>query len=241
MVESSSAAQQSNNEPTAIGGEPDIIVAIDRLEHQLSQRLTRLKKLKELLAKTRKSLESKTKPAAAATSLLSHLRKESTDLFAINTAEVAAATDAFLKSWQSSGESGFGEALLRASEEHKIDLRSTRDGFLVGPFELVVNFPKESATPSYAHEDICGVRLEPDQIVKNVLDLRNSLLRKPDNLSELAEQLAEAIRVTKIDQHRVDQSRISVERKPLLSRRQRPEFVVQLPLRRHPQNFSNAR
>src|SRR5262245_54929315 len=70
-------------EPPTGTPEQKVIGEIDRLEHQLVQRLSTLKKLKDVLSRTRKSIQTRNKPISTLITFVSQVRRDSAQLTAI--------------------------------------------------------------------------------------------------------------------------------------------------------------
>jgi len=205
MEHSSTSFSESSLDSDARRGAVEILRAFEQVESKLAVQLVAAKKLRDAFAKTRKALSDKSRPLSALNSLITDLQKVSGDLQPPDTTQLILRIKTLLGQLKDGVEEDFVETLRKEAETAGLMFKKATDGFIFGPFLIIVNWSTERVALRYAKADLDkGLPLDAQAVTTRVDEHRRVLLLPPARLDAVAEDLGEAIRVAVARQKRVD-------------------------------------
>lgn len=173
-----------------IGG---IVRDLESSEHQFTTYLATVKKAKDRLVAAKNEIP-KGKPVTRLTSLIADLRAVSA-VPAPNLPQLIAELERHVRLLAESFGGTITNELRQHAEAQKMSFKPLSEGFVLGPFAVTLNVPKESANLTYAKVPlVSGMPLDPSLIVKTAQEWMAKLLEVPA-FQSLAVQFEEAIRV----------------------------------------------
>lgn len=169
---------------------------IEKLQDQLTDTCSFLTKLKARLDKTKKAIKAKPSITAQIRLLIADLQAAKTAAEPPSASQMTESFDGLLRTFQRKLQEGFPANLRQACEDARLDFKAMTDGFVVGPFFVIADVTKETASIQYAKVAVIqDLPLSVQSIVTQAADLKASLIDTPVDLSRFRKDIYEAIRV----------------------------------------------
>jgi hypothetical protein len=169
---------------------------IEKIQSQITDTCSYLAKLKTRLDKTKKAIKAKPSITAQIRLLIGELQATKPTADPPRVSQMTESFDGLLRAFQRKLQDGFPGNLRQACEDARLDFKAMTDGFVVGPFFVIADVTKETASIQYAKVVVIqDVPLSVQSIVTQAADLKASLIDTSVDLSRFRKDIYEAIRV----------------------------------------------
>lgn len=200
---------------------PDAKVFIDDIEavkKRAAEYAGFINKLKVRLSRAEKALAEKPVVASVVSTLIADLQRMSPEPDRLAVSQLIQSLDQRLQPARQRLADSFPADLQQHCEAAHLQFSVVPDGFGVGPFLVIVTFPKETASFHYAKVILAtDIPLDAKAIVDEAIAQKALLLDQPIDTVRFANDLYEAMRVASVRQNRTQKVELRVEL-PLLFR-----------------------
>lgn len=200
----------TNDKPTA--EEKAAFDTVNQLDQEVANYVTYIRKIKTKLSRHIKGKSGETTISSQLSALIAALRAvkpipESPDIFGS-----LERLETLLPKLRKQVQANLADDLRAACGSNKLSFNMTSNGFVVGPFLLLVDFVKEDAQLEYAKLIVAkNIPLNPNTVVETALRAKSAIIDEPVDEATVGMQIVEAMRVSAARKNKPYKSELRVE------------------------------